>query len=64
MSLGTAVRQAPDGECEDRAYVGGVLEGQATVIYPDNSKEVRTYSVSLYFYTTYPRQFYCSYGVF
>ncbi len=42
---GKAVRQTPDGECEDRAYVDGRLEGRATVIYPDSSKEIRNYQV-------------------
>ena len=38
-----AVKQNPDGECEDRTYVNGKLEGQATVIFPDGSKEMRNY---------------------
>ena len=42
-----AVKQAPDGECEDRKYARGRLDGQGTVIYPDSSKEVRNYSVSV-----------------
>ena len=40
---GMAVKQNPDGECEDRTYVNGKLEGQATVIFPDGSKEMRNY---------------------
>ena len=40
-----SVKQTPDGECEERSYKNGKLEGQATVIYADNSKELRTYQV-------------------
>lgn len=40
------VKQAPNGECEDRIYVQGVLQGQATVVYPDSAKEIRNYNVS------------------
>ena len=42
---GKAVRQTADGDVEERAYAGGRLEGQATVIYPDSSKEIRNYTV-------------------
>ncbi len=41
-----AVKQTPDGECEERSYRNGKLEGEATVIYADNSKELRNYQVS------------------
>jgi len=44
--LGMAVKQTPDGECEERSYRNGKLEGEATVIYADNSKELRNYQVS------------------
>ena len=41
--LGMAVKQTTDGECEERIYVDGKLEGQATVIFPDSGKEMRNY---------------------
>ena len=41
--LGTAVKQTTDGDCEEQIYVNGKLEGQATVIFPDSSKEMRNY---------------------
>lgn len=43
--LGKAVKQTTDGECEERSYTNGVLDGEATVIFPDGSKEIRTYRV-------------------
>ena len=43
--IGKAVKQTTDGECEERSYVNGVLDGEATVIFPDGSKEIRTYKV-------------------
>jgi hypothetical protein len=45
LTAGMAVKQTPDGECEERTYVNGKLSGQATVIYPDSSKEIRNYQV-------------------
>jgi hypothetical protein len=42
---GMAVKQTPDGECEERSYRNGKLEGEATVIYADSSKELRNYQV-------------------
>ncbi len=41
-----AVKQSQDGECEERNYTGGKLEGEATVIFPDSAKEIRTYHVN------------------
>ena len=43
--LGKAVKQTTSGECEEREYLNGVLDGEATVIFPDGSKEIRTYAV-------------------
>ena len=40
------MKQAQDGECEERNYIDGKLQGEATVIYPDSSKEMRNYAVS------------------
>ena len=37
------MKQTTDGECEERSYTNGVLDGEATVIFPDGSKEIRTY---------------------
>ena len=45
---GMSVKQTPDGECEERSYTNGKLEGQATVIYADSSKEIRNYQVTLH----------------
>ena len=45
MIVGKAVKQTKDGECEERSYTNGVLDGEATVIFPDGSKEIRTYRV-------------------
>ena len=44
-NLGKAVKQTTSGECEEREYLNGVLDGEATVIFPDGSKEIRTYAV-------------------
>ena len=44
-NLGKAVKQTTSGECEERSYLNGVLDGEATVIFPDGSKEIRTYAV-------------------
>ena len=41
-----AVKQTTDGECEERQYVNGKLDGEATVIFSDSSKEIRNYKVS------------------
>ena len=49
---GAAVKQSSGGEVEERQYVEGKLNGKATVIYTDTSKEMRTYKVktlSLYY---------------
>jgi hypothetical protein len=46
---GMAVKQTPDGECEERSYRNGKLDGEATVIYADSSKELRNYQVKLLF---------------
>ena len=46
---GAAVKQSSGGEVEERQYVEGKLNGKATVIYTDTSKEMRTYKV-----TTFP----------
>ena len=49
---GAAVKQSSGGEVEERQYVEGKLNGKATVIYTDTSKEMRTYKVrtfTLYF---------------
>ena len=46
LIVGKAVKQTKDGECEERSYTNGVLDGEATVIFPDGSKEIRTYRVS------------------
>ena len=42
---GAAVKQSSGGEVEERQYVEGKLNGKATVIYTDTSKEMRTYKV-------------------
>ncbi len=42
---GAAVKQNTNGEVEERNYSDGKLNGKATVIYPDSSKEMRTYKV-------------------
>ena len=34
---------------EERNYKDGKLNGQATVLYPDTSKEIRNYKVFMYF---------------
>ena len=39
------MKQTTSGECEEREYLNGVLDGEATVIFPDGSKEIRTYAV-------------------
>ena len=39
------MKQTTDGECEERSYFNGVLDGEATVIFPDGAKEIRTYKV-------------------
>ena len=44
-AVGTAVKQTTDGECEERQYNNGNLDGEATVIFPDSSKEIRNYQV-------------------
>ena len=41
--IGMAVKQTSDGECEERTYVNGKLEGQATIIFPDSSKGILIY---------------------
>ena len=47
LTVGTAVKQTTDGECEERHYNNGKLDGEATVIFPDSSKEIRNYKVCL-----------------
>ena len=42
---GKAVKQSTNAEVEERNYVDGKLNGKATVLYPDSSKEMRTYKV-------------------
>ena len=42
---GKAVKQSTSAEVEERNYVDGKLNGKATVLYPDSSKEMRTYKV-------------------
>ena len=44
---GKAVKQSTNAEVEERNYVDGKLNGKATVLYPDSSKEMRTYKVRL-----------------
>ena len=43
------MKQTSDGECEERSYNNGILDGEATVIFPDGSKEIRTYQVRFLF---------------
>ena len=43
---GAAVKQSSSGEVEERNYVDGKLNGKATVLYADSSKENRTYKVN------------------
>ena len=45
---GAAVKQSSGGEVEERQYVEGKLNGKATVIYTDTSKEMRTYKVQTF----------------
>ena len=45
---GAAVKQSSGGEVEERQYVEGKLNGKATVIYTDTSKEMRTYKVTTF----------------
>ena len=45
MLQGKAVKQSSAGEVEERQYVDGKLNGKATVLYTDSSKEMRTYKV-------------------
>ena len=47
---GKAVKQSGSGEVEERQYVDGKLNGKATVLYPDSSKEMRTYKVRSIFW--------------
>ena len=44
---GKAVKQSTSAEVEERNYVDGKLNGKATVLYPDSSKEMRTYKVRM-----------------
>ena len=39
------MKQSTSQEVEERNYVDGKLNGKATVLYPDSSKEMRTYKV-------------------
>ena len=50
IAQGAAVKQNTNGEVEERNYADGKLNGKATVIYPDSSKEMRTYKVRKWFY--------------
>ena len=49
---GAAVKQSSGGEVEERQYVEGKLNGKATVIYTDTSKEMRTYKVQTFTLST------------
>ena len=40
---GEGGKQSSAGEVEERSYTDGKLNGQATVLYTDSSKEMRTY---------------------
>ena len=42
------MKQSTSQEVEERNYVDGKLNGKATVLYPDTSKEIRTYKVQLH----------------